>query len=74
MNLLEFYNDVFVLEVEDIMRNQDNVEFLLTPIRKEHLNHKKLTGTIPPISNFAKLSSPRQGLGKNKPSLGYQKK
>ena len=69
MNLMDFYNNVFLLEIQDILKDSKYKELLLTPLRQQYID-KKFTGNIPPVSKYE--NSPKPLSGGIKASKNYQ--
>lgn len=41
MNLLEFFNGVFLMEVEDMAKSSENAKYVTTPLRGQYLSRIK---------------------------------
>jgi hypothetical protein len=65
MSMLEFYNRVFIHEVQDMMSKEENPKYLYTPIRENHLKKLKDCCRIPPytVSRLGIGQSMRSVLG-----------
>jgi hypothetical protein len=64
MSMLEFYNRVFIHEVQDMMSREENPKYLYTPIRENHLRHlKDCMVPISMVSRFAGGHTMRSVLG-----------
>jgi uncharacterized protein Veg len=47
MTLLEFYNKVFIHEVQDMMSKEEQPRYLCTPIREIHFRHFSRDAELP---------------------------
>lgn len=60
MSLMDFYNYIFLVEVEDMMKSTNKANFIYTPIREQHLKRVVNRVDFPPASplggsqNFSK--------------------
>lgn len=68
MNLIDFYNSVFLPEIEMMVRQTNKASFIFTPIREQNLKKTKGNTPLPPICQFSSFGKPIFSKGNN-----YQK-
>ena len=58
MNLIDFYNKVFLEEVKEMIKHTNKNTFICTPIRDQKLKKVKGNSNFPPLFDESKFNKP----------------
>ena len=58
MSLIDFYNNVFLVEVKEMIKHTNKNTFICTPIREQQIRKVKGSAKFPPLFDDSKFNKP----------------